>query len=191
MASIKGTETEKNLLKSFAGESQARNRYEFAAKVARKEGYEQVAAYFEETATNERSHAKTFFRFLEGGDVEITAMYPAGVIDTTVENLKSAAMGENEEYTHLYPSFAETASKEGFKDIALAYKMIAKIEQNHEKRFLKLLKNIEDGTIFIKATKVQWKCWVCGHIHEGEKAPETCPVCKHGKAYFAVKEENI
>ena len=190
MNSIKGSETEKNLLKAFAGESQAKNRYVFAAKVAKKEGYEQISAYFDETAKNEEVHAKTFFKFLEGGEVEITASYPAGKIGTTFDNLKAAAEGENEEWTALYPEFAEIATKEGFTEVARAFKNIAKVEKDHEKRFLKLLENIVKGTVFKKDGKVKWKCWKCGYIHEGESAPEKCPVCQHPKAYFAIKEEN-
>jgi rubrerythrin len=187
---IKGSKTEQNLLKSFAGESQARSRYDMFAKQARKEGYVQIAAYFEETAQNEKAHGKRFFNFLEGGDVEITATYPAGKVGTTAENLKAAAMGENEEHTHLYPEFAEIAEKEGFKDVAIAYRLISKVEEHHEKRFLALLKNVESGKVFVKDQKVKWKCWECGYIHEGEKAPEKCPTCLHPKEYFAVLEEN-
>ena len=189
--SVKGTETEKNLLKSFAGESQARNRYDFFAKVAKKEGYEQISGIFLETALQEKEHAKRFFRFLEGGDLEITAMYPAGKIGTTAENLKAAAMGENEEWTELYPQFADTAEKEGFKDIALAYRMIAKVEKEHEDRYNRLLKNLEDGTVFKKAEPTRWKCRNCGYVHEGTTAPKTCPACLHPQAHFQVKEENF
>lgn len=188
--SIKGTKTEQNLLKSFAGESQARNRYDYFSKQAKKEGYEQIAAIFAETASNEKYHAKRFFSFLEGGDVEITAMYPAGKIGTTEENLKAAAMGEHEEHTKLYPEFAKIAEEEGFKEIAVAWKLISKIEEHHEKRYLSLLKNIQEAKVFKKDSKVKWKCWECGHIHEGEKAPEKCPACLHPQAYFAVLEEN-
>jgi rubrerythrin len=190
MSSIKGTETEKNLLKAFAGESQARSRYTYFAKVAKKEGYNQIAGYFEETAENELQHAKMFFRHLEGGMVEITAAYPAGVIGTTAENLKAAAEGENEEYTELYPQFAEIAEKEGFKKVASTFRQIAKVEEKHEQRYLKLLSNIEEGVVFKKAEKVEWKCWKCGYVHEGEKAPEKCPACDHPQSYFAVKENN-
>jgi len=188
---IKGTQTEKNLLKSFAGESQARSRYEMYAKVAKKEGYEQIAAYFTETAHNESSHAKQFFRFLEDGDVEITASYPTKQIGTTAENLKAAAHGENEEHTLLYPSFAKTAEEEGFKNIAIAYRLISKVEEHHEQRFLKLLKNIQNNKVFNRDEKVEWKCWVCGHIHVGNNALEVCPVCQHPKAYFAINESNF
>ena len=188
--SIKGTETEKNLLKAFAGESQARGRYTYFAKQAKKEGYEQIAALFLETAEQEMQHAKRFFRFLEGGEVEITATYPAGTIATTAENLKAAAMGENEEYTDLYPEFARIASEEGFKEVASAFKTIAKVEQKHEERYLKLLKNIEDGTVFEKEEKTDWYCRNCGYVHHGTKAPNSCPACQHPQAYFEEKSEN-
>ncbi len=188
--SIKGTKTEQNLLKAFAGESQARNRYTFFAKQAKKDGYEQISAIFLETAEQEMSHAKRFFSFLEGGDVEITAMYPAGKIGTTAENLKASAMGENEEWTKLYPEFAEIAMQEGFKDVASAFKIIAKVEARHEERYLKLLKNIVEDKVFKKDTKVKWKCRKCGYIHEGEKALENCPACLHPKAYFEVMDDN-
>jgi rubrerythrin len=188
--SIKGTQTEKNLLKAFAGESQARNRYEFAAKVAKNEGYEQIANIFQKTADQEKQHAKRFFKFLEGGDLEIQATYPAGKIGTTAENLKAAAMGENEEWTMLYPEFAEVAKNEGFPQVATAFKMIAKVEAEHEKRYLKLLKNVEDGTVFAKTEKVKWVCINCGYVHEDEKALENCPACQHPKAYFELYEEN-
>ncbi len=188
--SIKGTETEKNLLKSFAGESQARTRYYMFAQKAKEEGLEQIADFFEETALNEREHAKRFFSFLEGGDVEITAMYPAGKVGSTAENLLAAANGENEEYTELYPSFSKTAEKEGFKEIAAAYKMIAKVEQEHEKRYLKLLQALEQGAVFEKNGKVMWKCRNCGYIHVSEKAPAKCPTCLYPKAYFEIKSEN-
>lgn len=188
--SIKGTQTEKNLLKAFAGESQARNRYEMFAKVAVKEGYQQIAAIFQETANQEKEHAKRFFRFLEGGMCEITAAYPAGIEGTTLENLLAAAEGENEEWTDLYPKFAEIAKEEGFKDVAVAFKMIAKVEAEHEKRYRKLAKNIEEGSVFLKDGKVWWKCLNCGYIYEAEKALEMCPACLHPKAYMQVKEEN-
>ena len=188
--SIKGTQTEKNLLKAFAGESQARNRYEFAAKVARTEGYVQIANIFQKTADQEKQHGKRFFKFLEGGDLEIQATYPAGKIGTTAENLKAAAMGENEEWTKLYPEFAEVAKNEGFQQVATAFKMISKVEAEHEKRYLKLLKNLEDGTVFVKNEKVKWVCNNCGYVHEGDKALENCPACQHPKAYFELYEEN-
>ncbi len=188
--SLKDTRTEQNLLKAFAGESQARNRYEFFASAARKEGYEQIANIFQETANQEKEHAKKFFRFLQGGVVEIVAAYPAGIIGSTSENLKAAAEGENEEYTLLYPQFAEIAREEGFPEIATAFKMIAKVEAEHEKRYLKLLQNISEDLVFMKNGKVWWKCINCGYIYESEKAMETCPVCQHSKAYMQVKEEN-
>jgi rubrerythrin len=188
--SIKGTRTEKNLLKAFAGESQARNRYEFFAKKAKEEGYEQISEIFMKTASQEKAHAKRFFRFLEGGDVEITACYPAGVIGTTAENLKASAMGENEEWTKLYPEFAEIAKEEGFTQVAAVFKIIAKVEAEHERRYLKLLKNLEEGKVFKKDEKTRWECRHCGYIHEGEKPPENCPACLHPKAYFEVAQEN-
>lgn len=188
--SIKGTRTEKNLLKSFAGESQAKNRYTFFAKVAKQEGYEQIADYFAMTAKQEESHAKVFFKFLEGGMVEITAAYPAGVIGTTAENLKASAEGENEEWTKLYPEFAEIAKEEGFPKIATAFKMIAKVEAEHEKRYLKLLKNLEEDKVFQDDQPVKWVCRNCGYVHEGNKALENCPACNHSKAYFERLAEN-
>lgn len=188
--SLKGTKTEQNLLKSFAGESQARNRYEFFASVAKKEGYEQIAAIFMETSLQEKEHAKRFFKFLEGGCVEITAGYPAGIIGTTKENLKAAAEGENEEWTDLYPQFAETAKEEGFPEIAAAYKMIAKVEAEHERRYLKLLQNISEDKVFMKDGKIWWKCLNCGYVYESEKALETCPACLHPKSYMQQREEN-
>jgi len=188
--SLKGTKTEQNLLKSFAGESQARNRYEFFASVAKKEGFEQIAAIFMETSNQEKEHAKRFFKFLEGGMVQITADYPAGIIGTTKENLKAAAEGENEEWTKLYPQFAQTAQEEGFPEIAVAYKMIAKVEAEHERRYLKLLQNVSEDKVFIKNGKVLWKCLNCGYVYESEKALETCPACLHPKAYMQIREDN-
>ena len=188
--SIKGTRTEKNLLKAFAGESQAKNRYEFFAKQAVKEGYEQIASIFLKTALEEQTHAKRFFKFLEGGMVEITASYPAGKIGTTAENLKAAADGENEEYTKLYPEFAEIAKEEGFNEVASAFKLIAKVESEHEKRYRKLLQNVEENMVFVKKEKVKWVCRKCGYVHEGEKAPENCPACLHPKSYFEIYAEN-
>lgn len=192
MKSVKGTETEKNLLKSFAGESQARNRYTYFAKVAKKEGFEQISRIFMETAENEKEHAKVFFKFLESGEgVEITAMYPAGKIGTTAENLKASAEGENEEHTELYPGFAETAEKEGFKEVATAFRMIAKVEKEHEARYLKLLENVEKEKVFKREeATTRWKCLNCGYVHEGNIPPELCPACKHPKAYFEIKEKN-
>ena len=191
MKSIKGTKTEQNLLKSFAGESQARMRYDYFAKQAKKEGLEQISAIFAETALNEKEHAKRFFKFLEGGDVEITATFPAGKIDTTIENLKASAIGENEEWTELYPEFAKIADKEGFKEIATAFTMIAKVEKAHEERYTKLITNLEEGKVFERNNKLVWKCRNCGYLHEGKKAPETCPACLHPRAYFELKENNI
>ncbi len=188
--SIKGTKTEQNLLKSFAGESQAKNRYEFFAKVAREEGYVQIANIFQETANQEKEHAKRFFKFLEGGMVEITAMYPAGVIGTTVENLKAAAEGENEEWTLLYPEFAEVAKEEGFTEIATAFKAIAKVEAEHEKRYLKLLQNITEDKVFVRDGKVLWECLNCGYVYESAKALKNCPACLHSIAYMQLRAEN-
>ncbi len=190
MKSIKGTETEKNLLKSFAGESQARMRYDYFAKQAKKEGLEQISAIFNETALNEKEHAKRFFKFLEGGDTEITATYPAGKIGNTLENLKASAEGENEEWTELYPHFADIAEKEGFNDIAKAYRMIAKAEKAHEDRFKKLYSNLESGRVFERDGKIIWKCINCGFLHEGEKAPKVCPACLHPQSYFEIHAEN-
>jgi rubrerythrin len=190
MNRLKGTKTEQNLLKAFAGESQARNRYTYFAKQAKKEGLEQISAIFTETAEQEREHAKRFFKFLEGGMVEITATYPAGIIGTTQENLKAAADGENEEWTELYPEFARIAEEEGFKDVAVAFKMIAKVEAFHEERYRTLYSNLEEGKVFERDGKVIWKCRNCGFIHEGEKAPKKCPACLHDQAYFEIKESN-
>jgi len=188
--SIRGTKTEQNLLKAFAGESQARNRYEFFASVAKKEGYEQIAAIFQETANQEKEHAKRFFKFLQGGITEITASYPSGVIGTTKENLKAAAEGENEEWTDVYPAFAEIAKEEGFAEIASAFKIIAKVEAEHERRYLKLLQNLSDDKVFMKNGKVWWKCLNCGYVYESEKAMENCPACLHPKSFMQVREEN-
>ena len=188
--SLKGTKTEQNLLKAFAGESQARNRYEFFASVAKEEGYNQIASIFQKTADQEKQHAKKFFSFLEGGETEITASYPAGKIGTTSENLKAAAMGENEEWTLLYPEFAKIAMEEGFLQVATAFKAIAKVEAEHEKRYLKLLKNVEDGSVFRKKERVKWVCSNCGYVHEGEKALDNCPACQHSISYFELLEEN-
>ncbi|MBN2642432.1 MAG: rubrerythrin family protein [Victivallales bacterium] len=190
MASVKGTQTEKNLLASFAGESQARTRYTYFASVAKKEGYEQISALFLETADNEKEHAKRFFNFLEGGDLEITATYPAGIIGTTIENLKAAAMGENEEHTVLYPQAADIADKEGFPQIATCFRKIATVEQEHEQRYLKLLKNIETNQVFEKDTVQRWKCRNCGYVHEAKGAPVKCPTCLHPQSYFEIKESN-
>jgi rubrerythrin len=184
MAGIKGTETEKNLLKSFAGESQARNRYTYFASIAKKEGYVQISAIFETTANQEKEHAKRMFKFLEGGNVEITATYPAGKLGTTAENLKAAACGENEEWTELYPGFADVAEKEGFPAVAAAYRNISIAEEHHEARYLTLLAKLEDGTIFEKEKETEWVCRNCGYVHKGSKAVNTCPACLHPQAYF-------
>ncbi|KUL20130.1 MAG: Rubrerythrin [Proteiniphilum sp. 51_7] len=191
MTSIKGTQTELNLLKSFAGESQARMRYTFFAKEAKKEGYEQIAAIFEETANQEMTHAKRMFRYLEGGMVEITATYPAGKIGTTAENLKAAAEGENEEWTDLYPHFAEVAEEEGFKEIASMYRMIAKAEAEHEERYLKLLARVENGTVFAREEAIEWQCRHCGYVFTGKKPPKNCPTCLHPQAYFEPKNNAL
>lgn len=188
---LRGSETEKNLLKAFAGESQASNRYEFAAKVAKQEGYEQIAAIFQLTADQEKQHAKRFFKFLESGEgVEITAMYPAGKIGTTMENLRAAAEGENEEWTELYPEFARVAQEEGFKEVAIAFKMIAKVEAEHEKRYRALMKNIEENKVFVSDEEETWVCRNCGYVHKGKKAPEKCPACLHPQSYFELFAEN-
>ena len=191
MESLAGSRTEQNLLKAFAGESQARNRYEFFAKQAKAEGLEQIAALFMETAENERSHAKQFFKQLEGRMVEITATYPAGKIGTTLENLKAAADGENEEWTDLYPEFARIAEEEGFKKIAVLFKSIAKIEKAHEERYRKLYQNLEEGKVFKREDKVIWKCRVCGFLHESTVPPQKCPVCDHSQAYFEIECQNF
>lgn len=190
MKSLKGTRTEKNLLTAFAGESQARNRYTYFASVARKEGYEQIAAIFLDTADNEKEHAKRLFKFLEGGMVEISASYPAGVIGTTPENLKEAASGENYEWTNMYPEFAKIADEEGFPEIAAVMRAIARAEQGHEKRYLKLMENVKNGKVFVRDTRVIWRCRNCGYIHEGKDAPERCPACDHPRAFFELFAEN-
>lgn len=190
MTTLAGTKTEQNLLKAFAGESQARMRYDYFAKQAKKEGLEQIAAIFEETALNEKEHAKRFFKFLEGNMVEITATYPAGKIGTTMENLKAAAEGENEEWTELYPEFAKVAEEEGFRDIAMAFKLIARVEEAHENRYRTLYNNLEEGKVFKRGDKVVWKCRNCGFIHEGTAAPKMCPACQHPQSYFEIKESN-
>jgi rubrerythrin len=190
MASIKGTRTEQNLLKAFAGESQARNRYQMFAKQAEKEGFRQIADIFMETADNERVHAGRFFSYLEGGDVEITATYPAGKVGTTLENLKAAAMGENEEWTTLYPEFARIAREEGFPKVAATFDFISKAEIEHENRYNKLASNIENDIVFKRDEVVRWKCNKCGYVHEGNEAPEVCPTCLHDKAHFELKETN-
>ena len=188
--SIKGTKTEQNLLKSFAGESQARNRYVFFASVAKKEGFEQIAGVFAETAEQEKEHAKRFFKFLEGGMVEITASYPAGVIGTTKENLAAAAVGENEEWTDLYPTFADVADQEGFPMIAAVFRSIATVEAEHEKRYRALLARVEADKVFERDEEIEWQCRNCGYIHKGKKAPASCPSCAHPQAYFEPKKNN-
>lgn len=190
MNSLKGTKTEQNLLKAFAGESQARMRYDYFASQAKKEGLEQIAAIFTETALNEKEHAKRFFKFLEGGMCEITATYPAGIIGDTAANLKAAAEGENEEWTELYPEFARIAEEEGFREVAIAFKMIATVEKAHEARYNTLYKNLEEGKVFERDGVFIWKCRNCGYIHEGKKAPKLCPACQHPQAYFEIKEAN-
>ena len=189
--SIKGTKTEQNLLKAFAGESQARNRYTFFASKARKEGFEQIAAFFEETAAQEKEHAKLFFKFLEGGMVEITVSFPAGVIGSTAENLLSAAEGELEEWDLLYPEFAHIADEEGFKKIAAAFRLVATVEKQHEARYRKLLQNVENEEVFKRPDKMAWSCRNCGFVYNGEKAPDICPCCDHPLAYFEVKADNF
>ena len=188
--SIKGTKTEQNLLKAFAGESQARSRYVYFASVAKKEGFEKIADVFQETAEQEKEHAKRFFKFLEGGMVEITATYPAGIIGTTKDNLAAAAAGENEEWTELYPEFAEVAMAEGFPQVATAFKMIAKVEAEHEKRYRTLLARVEEDKFFERDEEIEWQCRNCGYVHKGKKALEICPACNHPKAYFEPKKNN-
>lgn len=190
MATLKGSQTEQNLLKSFAGESQARNRYTYFSSQAKKEGYEQIAWIFSDTADNEKEHAKRFFKFLEGGDLEITASFPAGVIGTTAENLKAAAAGENLEWSTMYPGFADVAEKEGFAEIALVFREIARAETGHEKRYLALLKNVETGKVFKKTGSVKWRCRNCGYISEGTEAPTECPACAHPQAHYELLSEN-
>jgi len=190
MVNLKGTKTEKNLLASFAGESQARNRYTYFASVAKKAGFEQIAAIFLETAYNEKEHAKRFFKFLEGGDVEIIASYPAGVIEDTVANLEASAAGENLEWTKIYKEAEETARKEGFGEIASVFKEIAEVEEQHEIRYRKLLKNLKEGKVFKKDSVVKWKCRNCGYIHEGKEAPKECPACAHPQSFYELFCEN-
>lgn len=190
MKSIKGTMTEQNLLKAFAGESQARNRYTFFASVAKKEGYEQIAGVFMETAEQEKEHAKRFFKYLEGGPLTITASYPAGIIGTTTENLLAAAEGEHEEWDVLYAEFGDVAEKEGFPEIANTFRQIAKVEAEHEKRYLKLLSRITDGNFFVRDNEIWWQCRNCGYVCKASEAPQICPSCKHPQAYFEPKKEN-
>ena len=190
MKSLKGTKTEKNLLAAFAGESQARMRYNYFASKAKKEGYEQISAIFQETADNEKEHAKVFFKHLQGGDLEITAAYPAGVIGTTEENLLAAAEGEKMEWGTLYPDFAKTAEKEGFPEGAAGFESIAEVEAYHERRYRKLLDNIKKKRVFKKDKVVKWKCRNCGYVHEGPEAPKVCPACKHPQSYYEIWVEN-
>lgn len=190
MHSLKGTQTEKNLLASFAGESQARNRYTYFASVARKAGFEQIAAIFSETADNEKEHAKRFFKLLEGGNVEITASYPAGVIGDTAVNLEAAVAGENLEWTKLYKEAEETAREEGFEEVAEQFKNIAEVEKEHERRYRKLLQNVREEKVFKKETIVKWKCRNCGYVYEGKEAPEECPACAHPRSFYELLCEN-
>ena len=190
MKSVKGTLTEQNLLKSFAGESQARNRYTFFASVAKKEGYEQISGIFMETAEQEKEHAKKFFKYLEGGDVTITASYPAGIISTTAENLKAAAAGEHEEWDLLYAEFAKVADEEGFAEIAETFRQIATVEAEHERRYLKLLERVTDGTVFIRDNEIWWQCRNCGYTLLAKEAPLKCPACAHPQSFFEPKKEN-
>ncbi len=187
---IKGSKTEKNLLKSFAGESQARNKYTYFASAAKKEGFEQIANLFIETAENEKEHAKVFFKYLEGGDVEITATYPAGIIKDTKSNLEAAAAGENLEWTSIYADFAKTAKEEGFPEVARSFEQISKVEKFHETRYRKLINNLRDAEVFKKKTTVKWHCINCGYVIEGIEAPKDCPACKHPQAYYEVLAEN-
>jgi rubrerythrin len=188
--SIKGTKTEQNLLKSFAGESQARNRYTYFASAAKKAGLEQIANIFTETAENEKEHAKVFFKYLEGGDLEITASYPAGMISDTKKNLAEAAAGENMEWTTLYADFAKTAQDEGFADVARSFEQIAKVEKFHEARYRKLINNLDHNLVFKKKETVKWHCSNCGYVFEGQEAPAECPACKHPQAYYEILAEN-
>ena len=187
---LKGSRTEKNLLGAFAGESQARNRYTYFASTARKEGYRQISEIFEETANQEREHAKRLFKFLEGGEIEITASFPAGVIGTTVENLEAGAAGENYEWTDMYPSFAEVAREEGFDEIATVFESIAIAEKQHEKRYNDLAGNLKAGRVFKREDKVVWRCMNCGYLHEGTEAPDVCPACAHPQSHFEILGEN-
>jgi len=190
MESLKGTKTEKNILKAFSGESQARNRYTYFASNAKKEGYVQISYIFQETADNEKEHAKRLFKFLEGGEAEISASFPAGVIGSTAENLKASAAGENYEHTTMYPEFARIAEEEGFSEVAEVMMAIAVAEKQHEKRYLGLLENIEKGRVFKRDNPVRWKCDNCGYIHEGEEAPKECPACAHPQEHFELLGEN-
>ncbi|MFH2065414.1 MAG: rubrerythrin [Pseudomonadota bacterium] len=190
MASLKGTRTEKNLLTAFAGESQARNRYTYFAGKARKEGFVQIADIFEETANQEKEHAKRFFSFLEGGDVEISGCFPAGVIGTTLANLKAAAAGEHHEWTDMYPGFAKIAREEGFEAVAMVFEKVSVAEKQHEKRYKDLAANIENGRVFKRSNSEKWRCRNCGYVHEGKDAPDMCPACAHPQAHFELLGEN-
>ncbi len=190
MKKLKGTKTEHNLLAAFAGESQARNRYTFYASVAKKAGFEQIAALFLETAANEKEHAEVFYKHLQGGLAEITATFPAGHIGTTAENLQAAAEGEHMEWGTLYPDAAKVAAQEGFPQVALSFRNIAKVEAEHEKRYLKLLDNVKNDTVFAKKKPVKWRCRNCGYVHEGPEAPEKCPACQHPQSYYELLAEN-
>ena len=190
MKSLKGTKTKKNLLAAFAGESQARNRYTYFASKAKKQGYEQISAIFLETADNEKEHAERIFKFLEGGEAEVSASFPAGVIGDTVDNLKAAASGENYEHTTMYPEFARIAEEEGFDEIAAVFRSIANAEKQHEKRYLGLMENIKQGRVFKREKVVKWRCRNCGYIHEGPEAPNECPACAHPQAYYELLCEN-
>ena len=190
MKELKGTQTEKNLLTAFAGESQARNRYDYFASKAKKEGYVQISNIFTETASQEKEHAKRFFKFLQGGEVSISASFPAGIICSTTENLKAAAAGEHHEWTDMYPSFAKTAQDEGFDEIAELFTAVSVAEKQHEKRYKDLLANIENGTVFKKNQKVVWRCQNCGYLHEGEEAPALCAACAHPRDHFELLAEN-
>jgi rubrerythrin len=190
MSKLKGSKTEGNLLAGFAGESQARNRYTYFASAAKKEGFEQISSIFEETANQEKEHAKRMFKFLEGGEVEVTASFPAGVIGSTLDNLKEAAAGEHHEHTELYPGFAKVAREEGFKQIASVFEAICVAEKQHEKRYNDLAANIEAGTVFKRDKKVVWRCRNCGYLHEGTNAPNVCPACDHPQAHFELLGEN-
>lgn len=188
--SLKGAKTEKNLLTAFAGESQARNRYTFFASAAKKEGYVQISKIFEETADQEKEHAKRLFKFLEGGELEIKAAFPAGVINSTADNLKQGAAGENHEWTEMYPEFAKTAREEGFENIAKVFEAIAIAEKQHEKRYNELRKNLEENKVFKKDVRVKWRCINCGYVHDGNDAPDSCSACAHPQAYFELLGEN-
>ncbi len=190
MAQLKGTQTEKNILTAFAGESQARNRYTYFASKAKKDGFVQIADIFSETADQEKEHAKALFKLLEGGAVEISGTFPAGIIGETVDNLRAAAAGENEEWSCMYPSFAKTAEAEGFPKIAAIFRSIAIAEKQHEKRYLDLAKNIDDNLVFSRPTEVTWRCRNCGYIHSGTDAPQKCPACSHPQAHFELLGEN-